>query len=118
MDETLKLFGNEFPPSQVYKGKKSLETYLLGETGGVPHQQILFEEMIMLWLSNMNPAFTPYKNELFDDRILVDNSSYLKITKEVEIFFKSLPTFGPNQQDILDLLKSPAKASPNSLSGQ
>ena len=43
---------------------------------------------------------------------------YPEILKSLEEFFASQPVFGPKGQTLLDLLRAPAKASPDSLYGQ
>ena len=48
VDGALRRFADEFPPLAVYRREVSLEAYLEGETAGVPHRQLLLEEMLML----------------------------------------------------------------------
>ena len=116
-DLTLEQFVDLFPPVAVYQGKISIDAYLKGETKGTSHKHISLEEMIMLFLSNENPAFQPYI-ELFDDTLLEKRTRYPEILKNLEEFFRGRPVFGPQGQTLLDLLRAPAKASPNSLYGQ
>ncbi len=59
VDETLRRFADDFPPLAVYRREMSLDAYLEGETGGVPHRQIVLEEMLMLWLANAQPGLCP-----------------------------------------------------------
>jgi len=117
VDETLRKFSNEFPTVAVHRGEIELETYPEGETAGVPNRQIILEEMLMLWLAKMNPAFSPFI-ELFDDSHLEKETSYLQIIDELYHFFTTQPVFGPDHQNLIDMLRSPAKAFPHSLSGQ
>ena len=72
---------------------------------------------MMLWLANSNPAFHRFK-ELFDDSELKKTTAYPKITSNLKEYFKTRPTFGPTNQNLVDLLRAPALASPNSLEGQ
>jgi len=122
VDTALRLFAEEFPPSSVYRGERSLDDYIEEKSGGTPNRHLLLEEMIMLWLSNANPALHPYKKILFDDSKLKDASAYKEIIKQLEHFFASQPSFSPGgdneSQDLMALLKAPAAAVPNSLSGQ
>ena len=58
----------------MYAIRSYYEDYLEGESEvpdgrRVPNRQIILEELIMLWLANKNPAFSPYL-ELFDDSAL------------------------------------------------
>jgi hypothetical protein len=117
IDKTLSQFADEFPPLQVHRGEIHLTDYLNGETEGIPNKHILLEELIMLWLANTNPAFSPYL-ELFDDRILENYTPYLDIISGIQEFFETQPRYGPNNETLINLLRAPAFASPHSLSGQ
>ncbi|MBU1660816.1 MAG: alpha-amylase [Chloroflexi bacterium] len=117
VDSALQQFTDEFPALAVYRQETPLEEYLGSETEGVPNKQIALEEMLMLWLSNVNPAFSPYR-EFFDDRALETNTAYLKIITSLRAFFNTQPPFGPQNLSLVDLLRAPALASPHSLAGQ
>ena len=122
VDETLLQFSTQFPPLRVYLGEMSAEEYLLGESsladgGRVPNRQILLEELVMLWLANLNPAFEPFQ-ELFDDTALESDTDYLHMMSSLYGFFETQPPFGPEDQNLIDMLRSPALVSPDSLSGQ
>jgi len=69
VNEALRQFADEFPTVSIYRGEIELDAYLEGETAGVPNRQMVLEEMLMLWLANVNPAFSPFM-ELFDDSVL------------------------------------------------
>jgi glycosidase len=117
VDEALQKFIDEFPPVAIYRREVELTTYLEEETAGVPHRLIVLEEMLMLWLANMNPAFSPFL-ELFDDSGLKKDTVYLKIIEALHPFFDNQPLFGPDHQNLVDMLRSPALAVPHSLTGQ
>lgn len=110
-------FTHMFPPIVVYRREISPEDYLAGDTGGISNRQIVLEEMLLLWLANVNPAFAPYA-ELFDDSNLKQTSDYLKIIQQLQVYFDTQPTFGPENQNLIDMLRSPAITVPYSLSGQ
>ncbi|MDZ7265357.1 MAG: alpha-amylase, partial [candidate division KSB1 bacterium] len=114
---TLRRFAEEFPPVAVYQRQSDLDDYLAGTTAGTPNLEIVLEELILLWLSNQNPAFSPFQ-ELFDDEKLVYHTSYNKIINELKAFFNTQPFFGPDNQNLIDMLRSPAIAVPYSLTGQ
>jgi glycosidase len=117
LDTVLLAFADSFPPLTVYKQEIDHGVYLEGETGGVPNRQILLEEMIMLWLANLNPAFSQFL-ELFDDSDLEKTTAYLEIMASTKDFFETQPRFGPDNLNLIDMLRSPAIAVPHSLSGQ
>ncbi|MCL4394286.1 MAG: alpha-amylase family glycosyl hydrolase, partial [Chloroflexi bacterium] len=110
-------FAEQFPPIDVYRGRLSLNDYLQGQTTGTPNREIVLEEMLMLWLANVNPAFSPF-GELFDDAELEKTTIYLHIAAELHRFFDTQPRFGPDHENLIDMLRAPARASPDSLAGQ
>ena len=114
---TLRSFNQQFPPVAVYAGEKSVDEYLAESTLGVPNTENTVEELLMTWLANVNPAANPY-NELFDDTALQKNSAYLQVVDGIQIFFKKQPVFGPENQDLVSMLRSPAMVVPSSLTGQ
>jgi len=117
VDEALRKFADAFPTVAVYRREVELNIYLEGEAAGTPHRLIVLEEMLMLWLANTNPAFAPFI-ELFDDTTLEKDTSYPQIIDALHSFFDHQPVFGPDHQNLVDMLRSPALAVPNSLSGQ
>ncbi len=117
VDAALAKFAAEFPPLAVYRRQMPLAAYLHGETAGTPNREIVLEEMVMLWLANMNPAYAPYL-ELFDDAALETQTAYLRILSSLHDFFDTQPLFGPDNQNLINMLRAPALASPNSLAGQ
>ena len=84
---------------------------------GISNKAAALEELLMLWLSNLNPACHPYK-ELFDDKHLKEATAYLEIIDALHEYFENQPFFGPDNQNLVDMLRSPAIAVPDSLKGQ
>lgn len=114
---TLAQFVNFFPPVAVYRGEQSPSAYLAGESAGYPHELVTLEEALLLALENENPAFAPF-SEFFDDAELERDEGYPRMMPFLEKFFKTQPVFGPQGQNLLDLLRAPFRASPYSLTGQ
>ncbi len=81
------------------------------------HSGSTLEEMLYLWLANRNPAFAGAL-ELFDESHLCRESDYLTIIEEMKRYFSTRQGFGEKDQNLIDLLRTPAKFSPDSLSGQ
>ncbi|GAP17584.1 alpha-amylase family glycosyl hydrolase [Levilinea saccharolytica] len=115
--QTLLKFNQEFPPVAVYRREVSAEEDLQGESEGQPNAVLALEEMLMLWVANKNPAMSEYE-ELFNDQNLQGESAYLPILQELHAFFDAQPPFGPDQQNLIDMLRAPAVAVPHSLTGQ
>jgi glycosidase len=117
LDGALRKFTIDFPSVAIYRQETDPEAYLSGETGGIPHREAILEEMLMLWLANSNPALSPYQ-ELFDDDGLAKETAYRQIISSLYDFFETQPRFGPENQNLIDMLLSPSRAVPHSLSGQ
>jgi len=116
LEKTLLAFVQHFPPVAVYRGRQSAAEWLAGSSEGISHRTVALEELLMLWLENINPAFQPF-SELFDDDPLTD-TAYPQLTEAFREFFATQPTFGPGNQNLIDMLQTPAQASPDSLEAQ
>src|SRR6185437_15334000 len=117
LDRTLQTFADHFPTVAVYRGEKKAAEWLRESTAGVPHRAMALEELMLLWLANLNPAFKSFE-ELFKDDLLASRTAYPKLTAELRDYFETRPRFGPENQNLVDMLRAPALASPDSLSGQ
>ncbi|MDR0600266.1 MAG: alpha-amylase, partial [Treponema sp.] len=113
----LHTFGNEFPPRPVYTGEATVEAYLESGEGGESNRSLSLEELLLLALANLNPAFAPF-TFLFNDQRLEEQTVYPQAIEELRAHLAELPTFGPFGQNLWDLLRAPALASPDSLTGQ
>jgi len=114
---TLEICTDQFPPIKVYRGEVAPEEYLDQSTEDTPHAYQMLEELILLWLSNHNPAFSEYL-ELFDDTTLEKATLYYEVIQELEAFFDTQPPYGPNYQNLIEMLGEPARKVPHSISGQ
>ncbi len=117
VEDTLVRFVDDFPAVSVYRGKQEPEAYLEGETGEDPNRHVTLEEMLLLYLENSNPAFSPYL-ELFDDLPLEKETAYRQVIAELQEFLAGEPGFGAGGESLFDILVAPQKASPYSLTGQ
>ena len=117
IDELVKNFATEFPTSDVYKKKKTTASYLKENTGKLSNRHIVLEEILVLWLDNINPAYHPI-NELIDDGNLETETVYTDFFKTISQFFINEPKFGPKNQALLDMLTEPARKYPHSILAQ
>jgi glycosidase len=117
VDATLLRFAEIFPPLVVHRGEQDVATYLAGETDGEPNREIVLEELTNCWLANANGAFSPYA-DLFHDEDIDDATRYHDLIAELARFFAARSPFGPDHQDLISMLRSPALAEPTSLGGQ
>ncbi|MHB1021157.1 MAG: alpha-amylase family glycosyl hydrolase [Acidobacteriaceae bacterium] len=120
VNRLLHAFVEEFPNVSIYRGQQTVAAWLRQSTEGMPHREVALEEMMLLWLANTNPAFAPFK-ELFDDRKLANSSVYPKVTASLGEYFThttAIAVPGQKAATLLDLLRAPMLAAPDSLSGQ
>jgi glycosidase len=117
VNQILLAYTSEFPPLPVYRREQSAAEYLAGTTDGFPNRANVLEELLLLWVSNRNPALSPYL-ELFDEENLKQTTEYTAAIREMYDFLDTQPPFGPDQQNLIDLLRAPALAHPYSLTEQ
>src|SRR5215217_5130492 len=117
VDTVLTRFADEFPPLVVYRREHPLEDWLQGEIDGVPNREIALEEMLVLWIENSNPAFSPFI-ELFDDQPLEKQTVYPRVFPALHTFFAGQPGYGTGNENLIDVLRAPALAAPHSLTAQ
>ncbi len=119
LDDALIKFTDEFPPTPVYRSEISIDDYLRRSIDGRPLRLVSIEEMLLLNISNRNPAVEPYK-EFFDDSVL----SYTAYQDSVHLlgdYLSRQQAFGNGagtRETLYDALLGPSKASPYSLEGQ
>ena len=116
VEEALERLVEDFPPPAV-RGREDAAAFLGGEAPGISRREMALQEALVLWLANLNPAFAPGL-PLFDDAALERKTAYPALLERFRRFFESQPPFGPDDQNLVDMLRSPALAFPDSLYGQ
>ncbi|GAC1647214.1 MAG: alpha-amylase family glycosyl hydrolase [Herpetosiphon sp.] len=116
-NQTLERFALDFPPMSIYRGDIQVPVYLQSTTEGVSNREILLEELLLLWLGAVNPAFATI-GELFDDSHLATMTAYPKIISGLHEHFRGEGSKNEELGSLIDLLRAPAMASPNDLLGQ
>jgi glycosidase len=124
VNETLDRFIAEFPSLPVYTRELDSAAYLSGATAARSNREIALEELLMLWLLNANPAFSPLL-ELFGDDALEQKTSYPKIISDLYQYFDKVAVLDAltkssftGGQNIIEFLLTPVRAAPYSLEGQ
>jgi hypothetical protein len=117
LDSLLLAFVSRFPGTSVYNGEETAAQWLAGSTDGMTHRAVVFEELLLLWFANANPAFTPFK-ELFDDLPLKSATVYEEVTQKLPDYFATQPPIGADGGDLFSLLMSILEAGEGSLSEQ
>ena len=103
-------FIEKFPPAEVYIGGQHAQQYLEGHSGKRSHTAIATEEALMLFLANFNPANKKLK-EFFDEEYLAESGLFHRFADALSDFFRKEPSFGPENQDVFTLLKTPLLAA-------
>ena len=117
VDKLLRTFVQEFPNAAIYRGDVQLDDWLQGSTDGLSHREAVLEELMLLWLANQNPAFRPFR-ELYDDKKLAESTAYKQVTADLGAYFATRPATGMGRGNLIDLLRAPMQAAPDSLAGQ
>jgi predicted flap endonuclease-1-like 5' DNA nuclease/glycosidase len=111
-------FAKAFPPLAVFTNEVKLEAYLAGSSDGRSNREVLLEEMLMLWISNANPAFLPFV-DLFDDSSLKTSTAYPSIISSLESFLEAQVPFElAGGLSLWKTLRAPALNHPGSLEEQ
>src|SRR5215469_3674915 len=117
VEKLLRTFTERFPNTPVYRGKMTAAEWLSKTTEGMVNREAAVEELLLLWLANINPAFKPFR-ELYSDASLREQTIYGNATETLPEYFKTRPKLAPQVGSLLDALQAPMKASPDSLTGQ
>jgi glycosidase len=116
LERLLLTFTEQFPNVAVFRGELTAKQWLSGTTDGLPNREAALEELLMLWIANINPAFKPF-HALFEDKGLKQQTVYPSVTAAFPDFFSTRPPL-PEIGTLYDALRAPILASPDSLTGQ
>ncbi len=123
LERTLYRFLDEFPPQLVYQRATETESFLADSHENRSNREMALEELMMLWVANANPAYSPFF-EWFGDDVLETHTAYPRLMTEFKTFLDetaqddSDDNMFPHGANILDILLEPARVSPYSLEGQ
>lgn len=117
LDELLAVFADRFPTTPVYTNQQNVKEYLQGQTGDLSNRHVILEEVLVLWLDNLNPAYQPIE-ELIDEKELTPQTVYKPMMDKLNQFFQTEPLFGPDSAPLLDMLSEPARKYPHSIMAQ
>jgi glycosidase len=114
VQDALLAFARQFPtPSQLAAGDDA-HAFLLGSRDSIPNREVILEEMLLLWLSNGNPALQDLKG-FFDDAQLREQQGYLELIDSLQ---HAADPAGADTARLVTALQAPQAASPESLAGQ
>ncbi len=116
VDAALARFTQLYPPMAVFRLARTADAHLADDSDGRPNREIAIEELLMLWLFNMNPACAQY-GELFSHAALKENTAYQPLIDALTTYFAAQPPLLENQT-LVAALRAPALAHPESLEAQ
>src|SRR3984957_15728381 len=117
LERLLLTFTEQFPNVAVFRGQITAAKWLQGTTEGIPNREVALEELLLLWIANINPAFKPFQS-LFEDAGLKQSTVYTNVTAAFPNYFSTRPPIAPEIGSLFDALRAPFVASPDSLIGQ
>jgi len=112
LEDLLAKFQDSYPAASAYRGEVP---------AGLPEKATdrdrIWVELLLLWVVNRNPASEPWA-ELLDEAPILHRTAYRDVLEALHGWFDGQPRFGPDQENLVDMLLGPAHAEPNSLAGQ
>ncbi|MFC5865073.1 alpha-amylase family glycosyl hydrolase [Acidicapsa dinghuensis] len=117
VDHLLLSFVEHFPTVDVYQGHLSASQWLAGNTENRSNREVALEELMLLWLTNINPAFSNFR-ELFDDSALKASTPYPGVTSGLPAYLGTRPPLAPEAGSLFEALSAPMRSAPDSLTGQ
>jgi len=116
LERMLLTFTQQFPNVAVHRGELTAAEWLNGVSDGLPNREAALEELLLLWIANLNPAFAPFST-LFEDQGLKRETVYGSVTAAFPSYFSTRPPLA-EIGSLYDALRAPSLASPDSLIGQ
>ncbi|HOV59655.1 MAG TPA: alpha-amylase family glycosyl hydrolase [Candidatus Hydrogenedentes bacterium] len=115
--EVLLAFGREFPPLPARRGQLLVEDFADPAPEHAVRRDGLTIETLLVRVSNENPAAAPYRL-LHDDSALKSKVSWERYVTLLEQWFDRLPPLPETGLPLLETLRQPIRACPDSLEGQ
>ncbi len=117
IDSLFERYLNEFPPRPVYENEMDIATWLKESTEGIDNSLLTLKEICRLWLTDSNTAFEQFK-DIFEHHGLKKKVAIDRIYKSLLETFDTLPPFGTDRQNLLEMLHEPAVKFPHSIQQQ
>jgi len=115
--QTLSRFMELFPSQQMVLGNETPDEFRSADDAVHSRKQALAGELLLLKLNGENRALKNFR-QIFDAAKLAASSPYLAVTNELDRRLAKAPPFEPIGLALPELLRTPLKASPDSLTGQ
>ncbi len=118
LGSAIRHFVELYPPADLLARRvANAREFLAGDGRRRARRRTAAREMLLLLLNGENRALFPLRH-LFDDKELSSVSPYRQVTRALDAELKKAPHCDPFDLPILELLRAPMRACPDSLSGQ
>ncbi len=117
VDNLFSKFLENFPPPTVFNGSVTIDEYINGATLGKANKEIIFEELLLLYIENRNPSIAMLK-ELFDENVLDESGVYKTVLENSVKFFKDEEPVMGNNLSLFEYLFNPISAHPEDIEAQ
>ncbi len=114
LERLLLTFVEQFPNVAVYRGELTASEWLNGTTEGLPNREAALEELMLLWLANMNPAFAALSRIVRRQGPAGAERSTRNVTAALPDYLGTRPPVAPEVGSLFDALRAPMLASPDS----
>ncbi|MFA7059914.1 MAG: alpha-amylase family glycosyl hydrolase [Pedobacter sp.] len=106
-----------FPPKDVLTGDVDAAGWIGRSDTVLERKQAVLREMLLLRTAAENPAIDSFRG-ILDDRELAKVSSYPKLVADMDAALARGPLLTGFDMTLIEVMRAPIKASPDSLSGQ
>jgi glycosidase len=118
LSAVIRSFSELYPAADVLARRATTaREYLAKDDRRCGKRRQVTRELLLLLLTGENPALDPFR-DLFDDGKLAEASPYGKVMTALDTELEKAPPCDPFDLPILELLRAPLRACPDSLSGQ
>ena len=114
---TAQAFCTRFPNAAIMDGDETPAEYLAADDSGNVRKKVLVKEFLLLNLAAENRAIDNFR-ALVDDTSLAESSSYRPLVDALDLQLAAAPPYEHLSLPLLELLRAPLRACPDSLAGQ
>ncbi len=107
----------EFPTEEVYQQPEQIQHYRSRDPQLRAYRFTYLKSLLLIILASENPALNPDQS-VFRQPDLTASSEFTKLISSLNEFFEEQPAMPSTSQSLLELLRTPHKQSPHSISGQ
>lgn len=114
----LEQFVKHFPPADILHSRADVKSWLGGLKPASDRKRLVFSELLLLRLAAENSAVDNFRTILDDRELAAAESGYLRLVSGLEESLESGPVLPRLNMTLIEALRAPLAASPDSLAGQ